>query len=249
MTALEFTAVPPGILALVEKPPLLKGESAQEYYDLLGGLVSDIIPADCIEWLWVIQFTNCSWEIFRNRRYRAILIDLQRGQALRSVILKTSPSQQMTGLELERAFALWTENPGQFAQHGVDPQSVPATALLQAAKNLEIIEPILERLQRRCDSILQQLEHRRELFAYRARHAADRVLNVESVEIPNIPTAKAPPALAPPEQAASQSPSQTTAEQSVSDEVTIVPASPDAGGPNSEEVPPETSDSNPSVVS
>ena len=43
---LEDHAIPPEILALMQKPPLLKGESVQQYNDLLGILVSQVAPAD-----------------------------------------------------------------------------------------------------------------------------------------------------------------------------------------------------------
>ena len=63
--------VPAAILPLIQNPPLLKGESQQEYYELFGALVSETAPVDTVEWLWLIQFTDCSWEIIRNRRLRA----------------------------------------------------------------------------------------------------------------------------------------------------------------------------------
>jgi hypothetical protein len=239
MLKFKTPIIPPEILPQIQKPPLLKGESSQEYNDLLAGLVSDIAPADFIEWLWLIQFLDCSWKILRNRRYRAVVIDLQRGPALRSVILKTAPCEHMTAIELEQAFARWTANPEHFNKHGVDPQSVPAMAFVQAAAKLEIIDKILERLQRRCDSILQQLEYRREVFASRARHAADNVLNAKSVEFPRVASADAPLAIDPLDQ--------TTPDRKLSNEATIVPASSsESGTPSSEGTSPETPTSTPS---
>jgi hypothetical protein len=233
--------IPTVILTLIQKPPLLKGESLQEYNDLLGQLASDVSPVDAIEWLWLIQFTDCTWEIFRDRRFRAILIDLQGNQALGAVILKTVPAGNMSATEYNRQCALWRENPDYFAKRGIDPHSVPATARIQVAAKLELIDKSLERLQRRCDTILQQLEYRREVFAHRARHVVDKVLKVEHVvEAPTIVPPEAPLAIEPPAQArADESPS-------AADEVTIAPTLPAVDTPNSGETSPEVSNVSPS---
>ena len=53
-----FDKIPAAILPLIQDPPLLKGESRQDYYNLLGALISETAPVDMVEWLWLIQFTD-----------------------------------------------------------------------------------------------------------------------------------------------------------------------------------------------
>ena len=96
-------------------------------------------------------------------------------------------------------------------------------AFSQAARSLEKIDKISERLQRRWDSILQQLEDRREMFAHRARRAVDLVRNeldmraTESVD-PATPDANPP------------------------DDTTIVPElPPENGAPTADDAPKEAS--------
>jgi hypothetical protein len=240
MSTFKIAGIPPEILALINNPPLLKGESSQEYYDLLSVLVSNIAPADIVEWLWLIQFNDCTWEIFRNRRFRTFVIDLQRGPALQGLILKMAPSGSMLPTEFNKLVARWTENPEYFSKHGIVPQSVLATAFVQAAARLELIDKSLERLHRRCDTILQQLEYRREVFAHRARRAADKVLKAENVEAPNIVPAAAPLAIEPPDQAR---PDQSCA---ASNEIAIVQASSESDMPDSDGTSPEVSKATPS---
>jgi hypothetical protein len=93
---LEDHAIPPGILTLMQKPPLLKGESVQQYNDLLGILVSQVAPADLVEWLWVLSYLDCTWEVLRLRRFKSVLIDLQQKRALQGVILKMAPDRTYT---------------------------------------------------------------------------------------------------------------------------------------------------------
>jgi hypothetical protein len=144
--------IPPAILPLIEKPPLLKGESLLHYNDLLAALVHDVGPTDIPEWLWLIEFLDCAWEIWRNRGYRAKLIDWQ--------------------------FTILAS--------GYPPQVGPAVSLVKAVPKIEAIDKILEKLQRRSDTILRQLESRRELFAFRARHAAENVLKRAGTSLPRV---------------------------------------------------------------
>ena len=170
-----FAKVPPAILPLIQDPPLLKGESQQAYYDLLDALISETAPVDMVEWLWLIQFTDCSWEIIRNRRLRAFLIDLQRTKdlnAIRSVHYDDS----------EKYLANWKPDPDFVMRYGTDVRSMVATAFVKVADKLELIDKKLERLQRRSDKIIEQLEYRRELFAHRARQAAAKVGNAQHEE-------------------------------------------------------------------
>jgi hypothetical protein len=176
--------LPPAILPLIQNPPLLKGESQQEYFELFGVLVSETAPVDTVEWLWLIQFTDCSWEIIRNRRLRVFLIDLQRTKdlnAIRSVHYDDS----------EKYLANWKPDPDFLMRYGTDVRSMVATAFIKVADKLELIDKKLERLQRRSDKIVEQLEYRRELFAHRARQAAAKVGNAqheEQLRIESAPT-------------------------------------------------------------
>jgi len=173
--------IPAQILAQINNPPLLKGESASDYYDMFGGVASDIEPGDMVEWLWTVQFVDCVWEILRFRRYRAMLIDLGRDQGLRGVIQKVSNYRELRHVpdyEVEQ----WKKDPTKFGQHEIDPNCVPAVALLLSTGDLETIDKILGRAERRSDTILQQLEYRREMFAHRARRVAENLLNAEHTQ-------------------------------------------------------------------
>jgi len=148
-----------------------------------------------------------------------------------------APNEHMAPIELEKAIARWTETPGAVGEHRIDPESVPAIALFQSAESLEHIDKMIERLQRRSDAIVQQLEGRREVFASRARRAADKILNAEYVEVPrNEPTETLLAIEPPPQQATQNVPP---------GDVTIVPASPESEATNTEAMPTEAPTSEP----
>jgi hypothetical protein len=171
----RFPKVPTAILPFIQDPPLLKGESKQEYYDLLGVLIAETAPVDMVEWLWLIQFTNCTWEIIRNRRLRAFLIDLQRIKDLNAI-------RSVHYDDCEKYLANWKPDPDFLTRYGTDVRSMVATAFVKVAPKLELIDKTLERLQRRSDEVIEKLECRREVFAHRARRAAANIVNARYEE-------------------------------------------------------------------
>ena len=143
------------------------------------------------------------------------------------VIRKTLPiGQAYTPSGLEQAESRWLADLAVFAKHDIDPLSVPATAAVQIKENLEALDRRLERAERRCDTIIQQLEYRREVFAHRARQAAGNILKAVTVQAP-CPT------------------DQTTPDEILAEEVTIVPTTPEgeANVPSSEVTSAETAES------
>jgi hypothetical protein len=221
-------AIPAPILALMQKPPLLKGESAQQYNDLMGALVSQVEPADIFEWLWVLSFLDHTWDVLRIRRFKVVLIDLQNIKALSAVIMKTEPFYVYATKDLAQETVNWLADPANFAKKRIDPLSVPATAAIQIRESLDALDKRLERAERRCDTVIQLLEYRREVFAHRARRAADDILNAPTAQIPTLESPDAASPIAPVDQMA---PDQTTA-----DEVATAPilSAAEAGEPSTQ---------------
>jgi hypothetical protein len=213
-------AIPAPILALMQNPPLLKGESAQQYNDLLGALVSQVEPVDVIEWLWVLGFVDRAWDVLRIRQFKVVLIDLQHLKALSAVVMKTEPFYEYSNTSLAQETVNWLADPTKFAKKRIDPRSVPATASVQIRESLDALDKRLERAERRCDTIMQQLEFRREVFAHRARRAADSILNAPTAQIASPESPDAAPPMVPVDQMAP--------DQIAADEIATVPTSPAA---------------------
>ena len=71
-------AIPEDIREIWGDPPLLRNESA-ETYEMLARQISQAVgPTDVIEWVWVKDILDLSWEIRRLRRFKTILIELER---------------------------------------------------------------------------------------------------------------------------------------------------------------------------
>jgi hypothetical protein len=155
----EKPPIPAAILPLIDNPPLLKGESKQHYYELLAALVQDIAPQDIPEWLWVIEFCDCVWEIRRNRKFRSAVIDYHIDSC------------------------------------GYRGESAAGLSFVRAAPKIEPIDKIIDRSQRNADTILLQLEGRRDVFVHRARQAATALLTATDEALPRVVGATVVPGL------------------------------------------------------
>ena len=169
----------------MKKPPLVKGESAKEYYEFFEEVIAATQPEDMIDWLWTVRFTNGSWSVLRLSRWRAALLNGRYKLALYGVIRQTKLPvagvvqrvvSERSEREAEQEIEQWLADPTQFAKHQVDPDLVPARALIQIAEHIEKLDRMIERAERNCDRIVQQLEVRRAVFASRARGAAVKIL-------------------------------------------------------------------------
>jgi hypothetical protein len=200
----EVKSAPREILKLIEKPPLLKGESRRAYLDLFWRVSTELEPIDTIDWLFVIQFVECIWEAQRLRRFKALHIQLGEKRALLSVITQMvyngrGPSDKIIA-EAER----WSANPDHFVKHGLDPECVAARAVVLAAGSLEQLDRMIERAERRADVVLGQLSLRRDVFAHRARQAAPKMIEVERTQGPLVTSNEVPLTLAPSGETASK---------------------------------------------
>jgi hypothetical protein len=68
-------AVPAEIRGLLGEPPLLATEEPNQYYALLAALARQVKPRDVIEWLWVKDIADLTWEILRYRHIKAALVN------------------------------------------------------------------------------------------------------------------------------------------------------------------------------
>jgi len=80
--ALAETHLPAKIRALLGKPPLLANEDPSDYDALLNELAREVKPKDIIEWLWVKDVADLTWEIMRLRRIEAAYVNGQFTSAL-----------------------------------------------------------------------------------------------------------------------------------------------------------------------
>ena len=73
LIAKETTQIPADIEEMWGKPPLLRTEDPEAYRKLCLEVAKSVAPGDMIEWLWVKDICDLSWEI---RRLRGFKVDV-----------------------------------------------------------------------------------------------------------------------------------------------------------------------------
>ena len=74
--------VPTEVRALFGDPPLLRGEEASLYNNLMDQFSRLVEPKDMIEWWWVKDITDHTWGIRRLRRFEVLFVELRRDKVV-----------------------------------------------------------------------------------------------------------------------------------------------------------------------
>lgn len=69
------SSIPEDLLAIFGAPPIISGESADDYFDLLGRMGLAAGAADAIDWLLVEQACALAWSLRRMRAAREKLVE------------------------------------------------------------------------------------------------------------------------------------------------------------------------------
>jgi hypothetical protein len=178
--------IPKDIAALFGHAPTLKTEDDEIYWNGMERFVQCVEPQDVIEWLWVKDVVDLSWEILRLRQLKIELVEIDR-------------ENQNATIEWEREHAddpyLGTSIPRSPAEIEarknkplLDTEADSAKLLFRHIGEYEQIEKLLTSAELRRDRILRELELRRDHMGRRLRAASDEILDAQ-VQAPRIAAA------------------------------------------------------------
>lgn len=194
---MKSSKIPSVLLAFIAKQPLLKGDNPEHYYAFVETVYCDMQPRDVVDGMWTIRFAYAAWTAMGLRRLRAAYLNGQCPSALLSIIrekLGAPPTLICEGQiinagaieankrEAEAFMQRLGDDPAKFAEQGIDPELVPAKAVVMSAKSLQIFDQMIDREDRNCDSIVQQLDVRQSVFASQAREVAVQILREQTLE-------------------------------------------------------------------
>jgi hypothetical protein len=149
--------LPPEVLDLFGEAPLLAGEDDGPYYVLLEEFTKLIAPKDMIEWWWVKDWTDHTFEIRRLRRFKAICVDMQRDQTIPSIrAMSYSPGPE------------------------VSAEKRSAWFFLDVLRPYMNIDKLIASAESRRSRTLREIERRRADLARRLREASDEDSTPES---------------------------------------------------------------------
>jgi hypothetical protein len=181
--------VPPSIAPFVGKcPPLLQGESEDQYYAMFDLLMDEMQPDTSTEWLLFADVVSLFWELGRYRNWKGAILNIYRRSALETALRQTHRSHAIVGdvvalINIARKEAEeWRTDPqkraaldARLAENGYDETTLNAEAFLEAIEPLAKIERFLSSARGQLSIMLKEA-HVRKKFAARARHALEKHL-------------------------------------------------------------------------
>jgi dsDNA-binding SOS-regulon protein len=176
--------IPEDIKALLGKRPLIFGEKPDVYDALLSRVAAAVDPQDTIEWLYLKDVVDITWEIQRLRRFQTSIINNKRRDALGNIIAAVlDVGENATKVMVDRKnladkFIAGDEETKklvepQMKKYDLDDDSVMAEAFDRKLESIEAIDQMLTRAEVRRDRMLEQIACHREAFAQRMRKVAD----------------------------------------------------------------------------
>src|SRR6202171_2729673 len=173
--------------------PLLITESVDEFASLRKGLKNEIKPEGVIEQMYVDDFATLIWEILRLRRYKTIMIDNHRRDALRGILVQLlcdddydQPYDKM--LDAKDLACSWFDSKKAQARVAkllrkfqMDEAAMEAEAFESCFENIERLDRMLTALEFRRDKALRCIAEYRQILSKQLRQAADRILDNDDV--------------------------------------------------------------------
>jgi len=163
--------------------PLIEGEDAGAYDELLVRISTAVRPADIFEEIWVRDIVDLVWEAFRLRRLKACLMTSGARKALAKDLAPVVGWAQADGLA--RSWA--ARRPGaigaveeHLAAVGSGLEGVVAQALCIELGNIERIDRMIMAAEARRNAALREIDRHRATLGRQLRQA---VLEAEAEEV------------------------------------------------------------------
>lgn len=179
----QSLTAPSELMFLIEQPCLMPGENRQDFEALRLVMIEEIRPETKIEWLWLQDLVERSWEILRYRRLKQRVLESFRQAAIASILHAIDSAgmppetSEMVRLRSARAAAEWTENSdaaaeieAHLARNGFDDIAVNGEVFVQAQRAYAMFDTLMHAAQHRRMALFREIGIRREL-ANRARKA------------------------------------------------------------------------------
>jgi hypothetical protein len=185
---------PKALLPIFNNPPLLEGESREEFNQLFNIIVEAIAPADAIAWLYTFDVVILTWEIRRERQVKVTCLEVAKESAKQNVLeLQDRLHHLNTGLfadkKVEKLVTAARTNAGaskqlakQLEEIGYTEDRALASAFVRSMDTLRSLEERIVSLEMRMIGKVRELERYNEAAAARLRRRMTPLLAVVPVE-------------------------------------------------------------------
>jgi hypothetical protein len=177
--------------------PLLIAESADEFASLRKQLENEIHPEGPIEQIYLDEFAIIIWEIWRLRRYKTVIINNARLEALQKILEQLlcrpdyDPDSDFIYVHSRAAEDLarsWFDNKKAqtrvaklLRKFQMDEGAIEAEAFRLCAEDLERLDRMLALAEVRREKALRCIADYRQILSKQLQQAANRILDHDEV--------------------------------------------------------------------
>jgi hypothetical protein len=169
-----------------DDPPLVGNERREDFDNLFLTIAAAVEPADAIEWMLTRDVVVYVWEIRRERRIKADIIELKRKEALRESSFRLTKEDYMREQAIAKGEA---ESSSAFKKRESkpeakkeDPRSGLPEAYVLGSRDIDIIDTRIASYEFRRSAVLRDLASYSEAKARRADKATRDVIDGEFTE-------------------------------------------------------------------
>jgi len=163
--------IPDDIQDLFGDPPVLRGEDENLYDTLMVQFTKLVEPKDLIEWWWVKDLTDHSWEIRRLRRFKVLFVEVRREKA-------NELPQALASLAQE-------DNDGAFVPVPLrEEEQFSAELFFYMVDKYKNVDKLIASAEARRNAALREIGRRREHLARRLREASDQMIDGKVTTLP-----------------------------------------------------------------
>ena len=170
----DTISVPAVLRSFADPSGLLPGEDRQDFEAIRQMMIDDIKPETNLEWLWVFDLVELSWEILRYRRLKQKILQASRVQAIEAVLQRLDgagmPECALQNMRLQtmRNAAEWLEEPGavreietRLERHRIDVVAINAEVFIQTRGTFALFDGLMQSAQSRRIILLREINSRR----------------------------------------------------------------------------------------
>jgi len=148
----------PKVPACLGPPPVIEGEDADAYEQLLAMVIEVVKPVDIMDWFWVRDIADLQWEILRLRRAKANYVEKEARNAVEvKVLLRDDDTPFPDKLDISDVLSV----------------------VMSSAERTGRIERIVTAMEARRDRAFREIERHRANSSVRSRRAAKQIEDAE----------------------------------------------------------------------
>lgn len=179
---------------LFAEPPLLGNESIEDYLKLRDHLALAAKPASLIEWILLKDYVDLTFEIWRERKAKASIIELKQKEVVLGLLKSTYDGSDAAAAVYRICNAAddaqkWASDPEKrveidavLMKRGHPPSAVLAQAFIAGEAQIDAIDKRIATYEQRRMTIYRELERISDRLAQRIEKAATEIIEGEFSE-------------------------------------------------------------------